>query len=77
MPSAKAIHNDLVLEPVGKNNKVREPFCEIDFGKCKETVAVEVLRDFLLKKIESGLGLKKSFSTSMGGILKQSKKLKP
>lgn len=62
---------EIVLEPVVGNNKI------IDFGKCKEQTAVEVLQDFLLRKIERGEELKSSFTTSISGMLKRLKKQKP
>ena len=61
----------LVLEPTKRTDKV------IDFGKCKETTAVEVLQDFLLRKIERGEELKSSFTTSISGIMKRFEKQKP
>lgn len=47
----------IVLAPVEPDTK------GIDFGKCTETVALEVMKDFFSAKIASGESLKNFFKT--------------
>lgn len=54
----------IILEPVKVTNK------KINFGACTESTAVEVLKSFLEKRIESGQDLRKYFST----LIKKQKK---
>ncbi|GMU99377.1 MAG: hypothetical protein AMXMBFR51_21120 [Ignavibacteriota bacterium] len=56
----------LVLEPVTETDK------EIDFGKCKESTAIEVLRDFFTSRIKNGADLKDYFMTLTQKLMKQS-----
>lgn len=52
----------IVLEGVNGNN------VNINFGKCTETTALEVLKDFFTRRIESGNGLRNFFSTLTKGL---------
>lgn len=54
----------IVLEPVMKGKVVK------DFGNIKESVQLEVLRDFLLSRIERQSEFKKSFMNSVKSRLK-------
>ena len=47
----------LVLEPLNGDTGA------VDFGKCTERTALEVLKDFFSVKIESGRSLKEFFKT--------------
>jgi hypothetical protein len=61
----------IVLEPVAKGNAKGTPLEEvIDFGNIKESVQLEVLRDFLLSRIERQSEFKKSFMNSIKNRLK-------
>jgi hypothetical protein len=54
----------IVLEPVVKGKEVK------DFGNIKESVQLEVLRDFLLSRIERQSEFKKSFMNSVKNRMK-------
>lgn len=46
----------IVLQKVNKDDK------EVDFGKCSEKTAIEVLKDFFIGRIESASELKTFFT---------------
>lgn len=56
----------IVLEPVKDTDK------EIDFGKCKESTAIEVLVDFFSSRIKKGADMKDYFMTLTQRLMKQS-----
>ena len=49
----------ITLRPSIQGKKIKD----IDFGNCTETTALEVLKDFFTKRIESGQDLKNYFVT--------------
>jgi hypothetical protein len=58
----------IALEPDGSYNKTRDKFTEeFDFGKAKETVAIEIIKDFFLHRIKKY----QDFTLSCGELIKQ------
>lgn len=62
----------IVLEPADKSAEK-----EINFGKCTEATALEVLKDFFTKRIESGKNLNEYFTTLTEKLRKQPGSMKP
>lgn len=56
---------EIVLEPVTETDK------NINYGKCKESTAIEVLRDFFSSRIKNGADLKDYFMTLTQKLMKQ------